>query len=194
MEQGEVFELALQTLGNIEFREESPTPDACIRWWPHVLRLAGSRYNWSFASRRAVLEHPKPYPGDRWLYRLPSGLIALTRIMTKDGRRRIACPELVHGGLTVGEDGSHGIMIDYQGDIVSASGELPDSNPMFCDAVVHLLAARIAANLTGSAQLRQSLEQQADNLFIGAISHDKAQDWGNARSPLYMLSQDHLWN
>ncbi len=194
MNREEVYNLACQMLGNFFFKEGAPTHDPCVIQYPHVLRVANAKYDWSFAQQRKALRNPERYPGGRWLYRLPSSCIKVRMVYDLTGTRRIELPEMVAGGLTVGEDGSGGVLVDYQADLVASAGELPPANPIFCDAVVTLLAARITPAIAGDARLAQALEQQANGLFLQAIAFDKQQDYSNARSPHALRQLNKPWD
>lgn len=190
-----IYHLACQRLGNYEFKEGSPVALAMHREYPYVLRLANAVHDWSFCLVRKAIASDKgrDYRGGRILFPLPHGCIKLKRIMQSDARTKIKNPELVAQGVTVGEDGADGIVIDYQADLVSVAGEIPDRNPAFCDAVIALLAGRIAMNITGSAELAQMLEQEANRQFRNAIAHDKQQDWSNDKSPLELLRSANIF-
>lgn len=192
MDISSIYQLALLRLGNYEFQEGSPPALALHRSWPFVLALANARHDWSFCQVRKLLREKKDYGGGRYLFTLPQGCLKVKKALTHDGCRKIRDPELVAGGITTGEDGADGIMLDYQADLVSVAGELPENNPFFCDAVINLLASRVALNITGRADLAQLLEQEADRQFSEAIAHDKQQDWSNDKDPLTLLRRTNM--
>lgn len=195
MDISSIYHLACQRLGNYEFKEGSPVALAMHREYPYVLRLANAYCDWSFCLVRKQIsgDSKKDYGGGRILYRLPDGCMKIKRILTADGSRKIREPELVAQGLTVGQDGADGLILDYQADLVSVAGELPDRNPAFCDGVIALLAARVAMNITGNAELAQMLEAEANRQFKNAIAYDKQQDWSNDKSPMDLIRRANLF-
>ena len=186
MNRASIYQLALQRLGNYEYEEGSPPALACERVYPFVLQIAQVRGDWSFCRVRKRTPGGKAvdYGGGRLLYPLPRGCLKVKRVLTYDGGSRIKDPDLVAQGITVGDDGADGITLDYQGDLVSVAGELPERNPAFCDGVIALLAARVALNITGKADLAAALEQEAARCFSDAIAADKQQSWSNDKDPM----------
>lgn len=162
---------------------------ACERWYIYVLRLASARFDWSFCLTRKSIpgDKAKPYGGGRYLYRLPDGCLKIKRVLNADATAKIRLPELTARGLTVGEDGSGGVTLDYQADLVAIAGELPERNPDFCDGVIALMASRIALNVTGDDRLTQALAAQAERSFRDAIAYDKQQDFSDARDPMALI-------
>lgn len=194
MDRATIYTLTLLKLGNYEYEEGSPPALACERLFPHVMRRANAWYDWSFCNVRKRIpgDRKKDYGGGRYVYPLPHGLLKLKQILTLDGFRKIKEPELVATGITVGEDGADGIMIDYQADLVGVAGELPDNNPDFCEATIALLASHLAMNITGRYDLGQNLAQEAQQFFARAIAHDKQQDWSNDKDPMTLLRKNNF--
>ena len=184
MDRGTIFQLACRSIGNYDYKEDAATLDACDMWFGHVMRFANAYYDWGFCAKRATLKKPSLYsPAGRYLYRLPAGFLKVKDVRTASGECKVRNPEMMAEGLTVGEDGRDGIVLDYQCDLVAAGGEIPDHNPQFCEAVVCLLASKIAPTLTGDARLAQALDERGRSMLGQAIAHDKQQDWSNAKAP-----------
>lgn len=194
MDRATIYQLALLKLGNYEYEEGSPPALACERLYPHVMRMANAWYDWSFCNVRKVLEgdKKKDYGGGRWLYALPAGCLKLKKVLTYDGHKKIREPELVARGLTVGDDGADGVMVDYQADLVGTAGELPDMNPEFCEGVAALLASNLALNITGRYDLGKNLKEETRQYFSRAIAHDKQQDWSNDKDPMTLLMKNNF--
>ncbi len=188
MDRGTICQLACRSLGNYDYVENAATLDPCDMWFDHVMRFANAYYDWGFCAKRAVLKSPQPHvPQGRFLYRLPVGCLKVTDVRTLDGARKVRDPQMMNEGLTVGEDGSQGVVLDYQCDVMAAGGEATDRNPQFCEALVCLLAAKIAPTLTGRADIAQVMDERGRSMLGLAIAHDKQQDWSNAKSPIDMI-------
>lgn len=69
------FEQALHTLGDREYKKDSPTGRECDLWFPSVLVEALNYGSWTFATRRRVLEAESPHT-----YPLPEDCLRPLRI------------------------------------------------------------------------------------------------------------------
>lgn len=186
MDKHTVISQALQLLGEHEYKEDSPTSKPCDDWFIPVLKLACAKHNWTFLARRSVLKRDSY--GDHFsYYKMPDDCIKITR-MEWQTRRQVYRPMLQDRYIVVDNDEAQDEMyLNYQCDKAAVEGEVPDDNAYFCDAVVHLLAARIATVLYSRGDMAQAMENKSDYLFGKAIANDRQQDWSNAQDPLRLL-------
>ncbi len=174
MDKYKIYELALNALGEKEYKPDSPNAKPCDIEFDTVLREALSRYAWTFARKKGTLY---PLGGDkRGIYPLPADCLRLLTLSPAHDFELIG--EQLHISEAEGE-----IEMLYVSDDIARRGEIPDRYPAFCRGVINLLAARITMAITGQANLAQALEEVAARHFATAILKDRQQDASNDQDP-----------
>lgn len=181
MDTGSVYNAALSLLGDYEFRPRAGTQHPCERWYPHVLRQANARYNWSFAAHEKTLR-PTATTEDESIFDYPSDCLTYTRIVNLDTGRTADRPRRV--GRTIRTEPCSGIRLTYTSNAVETMQDLPDNMPEYQLAVCELLAARIAPAITGNPALAPQFETLAEQHFMQAITRDAQQLASNKQNPL----------
>lgn len=181
MDKVSVFNAALSLLGDYEYRERAGTQHPCDRWYPHVLRQANSRYNWSFATAEKILK-PIAHTPTESIFEYPSDCLTYTRVTNMDTGNRADRPRRV--GRTIHTEPCSSILLSYTSNAIETFQELPDDMPEYQLAVCELLAARIAPTITGNPALSLQFESLAEQHLMQAITRDAQQLASNKQNPL----------
>ena len=212
MDKHDVCSLALQRVGEAELQEGSPTYKPCMAWYRHVLALACARYDWTFLAREVCLMVPRPHGRrgqrlygheGRGCHYAPEADVVLARpegclkvLFVCDGEgRRLKDWRLTMDGIVVPRREVRGgaeVRVRYQSDMSVVEGCLPDGEPDFCEAVICMLASRVAMKLTSNMQLAMGMEQEAERYFNRAILRDRQQDYSNAIDPLRRIMNQNI--
>lgn len=170
------FEQALHTLGDREYKRDSPTGKECDLWFPGVLREALNYGSWSFAVRKCVLE-----PNERGFYPLPEDCLRPLKINHSKFElmgRNIYLDVLFHPAP------EEGLELTYISDSLGRGETLPDDEPLFLNGLRLLMAARLAPKITGQPQLAFSLEEAARSSLGEALHQNSLAQHSNDQHPL----------
>lgn len=170
------FEQALHTLGDREYKKDSPTGRECDLWFPSVLVEALNYGSWTFATRRRVLEAESPHT-----YPLPEDCLRPLRI-------NHSCFELIGRHICLNAlfqpAPSSGLELTYISDSLGKSETLPDTHPLFLRGLTLLLAARMAPKITGQPKLAFTLEEAAHSALADALHQDSLSQHSNDQHPM----------
>ncbi|MBR5895568.1 MAG: hypothetical protein IKZ13_08515 [Akkermansia sp.] len=158
MDKGSLYRLALARLGDSELVEGSPVFKALEECAPQAVALAVDYTCWRFA-----LKGPLALVCVDGVAQLPGDCLELREV------RGVSRWELAGRNLVV-KDGSNAAQVEviYKSSEVADMMALPRHEPLFCEACVCLVAAAVAARVTGNARLGMELEQMGMNLLYRA--------------------------
>lgn len=178
------FQQALQTLGDREYKRDTPTGKACDLWFPAVMHESLNYGAWSFATRSADLS-----PQDDGTYILPEDCLRPLKIDAMryriDGQRII----IEQSWYSRGEKN---LYIRYISNALAKAEHLPETQPLFVRGTCLLLAARIATKITGEPQLALNLEQMAAATLSDALHKDALAQYSNDQHPLTDILQSSI--
>lgn len=170
------FQQALQTLGDREYKRDTPTGKACDLWFPTVMHEALNYGAWSFATRSVDLA-----PEDDGTFLLPADCLRPLKVDAMryriDGRRVIV-------EQCWNSRGDKALFLRYISNALAKEEYLPEDQPLFVRGVSLLLAARIAPKITGDPQLAFNLEQMASATLADALHKDALTQYSNDQHPL----------
>lgn len=170
----ELCNVALGRVGHRGFiaslTEETEGGECCAVAYPHALKTILGSFRWKFATRHALLAPVVDGEVSGWAYgyTLPSDYVAhgylynaanVGTLETADGRTPFAIED-VAGGARLYTD-------EVDAELVYISDATPVSRfpPLFCEALVWLLASELAFSLAAKpalgAQLRKYYDDQA---------------------------------
>ena len=193
MDRATVYALALQKLGEHEYKEDSPTHKTCELHFLQALRSACARYNWTFTAREELVPRREIRGGVAY-YDIPPGCIKITFFRHKDGRK-IKMPRILADGIAIDtSDAPAELLLTYQSDLIAIGGTLPGRNPEFCEGVISLLASKICMPITSNPKLAEALKSEAYSYFQSAIANDRQQDKSNAIDPATRISEQNIFH
>lgn len=167
------FQQTLQTLGDREYKRDSPSGKACDLWFPSVMHEALHYGPWSFATKTTTLS-----PNPDGSYTLPPDCLRPFKIDA--ARYRIDENKIIVEQPRT----KHTLTLRYISNSLAKAEHLPETQPLFVRAVSLLLAARIAIKITGEPQLALNLEQMATNSLANALHQDALYQYSNDQHPL----------
>lgn len=188
-----VYNRALSLIAAAPYQPQTGVQHPCDLWFPHALRKANERGDWSFARRRITLaeETSGDYPNSS-TFSLPADCLKIRNVYYPGTRTKTARRETY--GRTLVTDISPTIDLDYTTNIVATMQELPDAEPTFCQAVIYYLAAYIAPEINGSNSSDHDLNiQRAEKEIQDALWLDKKQTESNDQSPLPSIFARRTW-
>ena len=172
MKKEDVYNLALGRVGAARYADGSPQGEHCVREYEGALNELLCAGRWSFATRAEMLCGCPRETGT--YYALPDDCIRLLECREPHW-------ELMGRELVVEGDGPERLRITY---LTRDLDELPDHAPLFIDALVCLLAAKIAPGVTGDFNLTQALRQEYHSVALPAALHaEMVQSWSNDQHP-----------
>lgn len=178
------FQQTLQTLGEREYKRDTPSGNACDLWFPSVMHETLNYGAWSFAVKSIDLTAEK----DR-TYILPEDCLRPLKIDALryriDGRRIIIEQSWYSRG-------DKNIYIRYISNALAKAETLPETQPLFVRGTSLLLAARIATKITGEPQLALNLEQMAAATLADALHKDALSQYSNDQHPLSDILQSSI--
>ena len=185
MNRSSVYQSALNLLGEVNYKKHTGTDGICYQCYPDAVRYANAMGNWSFARQKRVLAPLGKAAADGiYTYTLPADCLRVLEVRDTATQNKVRHFELYGRTLEVTDHSSENITLVYISDLLACSDEIPDENPLFCQYVIHLLAARIAPTITGNVALTQQLEAQAHQLYYQALAQDRQQTRSNDQHPL----------
>lgn len=170
MDKVTLFEQALQTLGDREYKRDSPTGKTCDLWFPTVMHEALNFGSWSFATKEVTLP-----PSNQNTFPLPEDCL---RPLFIDARHY----QIIGRNIQAGDTKS--LFLRYISNALTKAEHLPETQPLFVHGVCLLLAARIATKITGQPQLALNLEQMAEAALSEALHMDALTQHSNDQHPL----------
>lgn len=166
---GEVENMALDLLGRSFLTDEDInrgiTYDTVRLHYAQCVRAAIDRFPWTWATRYATLSSSAgslPGWGSKWT--LPSNCVRVLRVERTDG---LSLPNDYHvqgGFLYLPEADAAAPVLHY----LDASAVVTDWSPGFKEAVVHLLASRIAPKLQADPNLSTALLEKSELAMTAA--------------------------
>jgi hypothetical protein len=188
--------LALAELGarRITSYESTTTVEAnaCRLHLDHIIDTLLERHQWDFATKRASLSPVIDVPADgEWsnVWQLPGDFVRLIRISSGNPRSP---------GISFAKEGDH--LLTTGGDdtlpIVYVCNTMPITrwSPLFIDAVVYKLAARIAGDVTQNPALADAALSKLESLAMPqAVTADARQSLsGENYDPRHASAQSFL--
>lgn len=162
MDKGEFYTAALQLCGAREYVPGSTPGTLCDLHGQRVIRFALDYARWTFATRcvRLALHDGRGM--------LPADCLRLQDCSLVDaGGYDVFGREVVAKA-----SGTSECELVYTSDLTAQAVELPDYEPLFCEACSLLLAARLAPALTSNFQLAAEYEQRGMSMLAMAKLKD----------------------
>ncbi len=184
MDKYKIYELALNAIGEKEYRADSPNAKPCEIEFDTVLRECLSRYAWTFA-RKLITLSPNESP-ESGIYPLPVDCLRLLSLSPAYDFQLIG--EQLHIPESSGE-----LTLLYISDDIARRGEIPDRYPAFCRGVICLLASRITMAVTGQMQLVAHMEELSARHLATAITKDRQQDASNDQDPFARIAESSIY-
>ncbi len=170
MDKGDLFNHALSYLGDRSYKAGSPVAKACDAVGQHCIHLALDYSRWTFATKRVVL------PLVDHVCELPTDCLRV---------QNVGLPKFARYGRTVVD--IHGCykeaVLVYTSDEMAQTVSVPDNEPMFCEAVALLIAAKVAPRIACDLGIAQALEQRAYQQLAQAKYKDAVQVDSNDQKP-----------
>lgn len=191
----DVCNLALAELGarRISSYDSDTTVEAhaCRLHLDHVVDTLLERHQWNFATTRATLAKLAA-PGDaEWAetWQLPTDCVRLIRITTGDTQNPLR-DYAIEGRHLLTRGAGSGLRIVY----VSNARPVGQWIPLFTDAVVHKLAARICGDVTQNPALADGCLQKLESLALPAAQTADARETlsGENFGPRHLASMSAL--
>ena len=158
MDKGTLFRLALAKLGSsAELVSGSPELAALEECSQQAVALALDYAAWNFATKG-----PLALPLVDGVAQLPGDCLELREVRLSRWRQVGRC--------IVAEDATSAdsVTIFYKSREIADMLALPDHEPVWCEAVVTLVAAAVAGRVTGNANIGQQLQQMGLGLLYRA--------------------------
>lgn len=151
-----------------DIAEDSLEARECARFYPHCLRLLLERHDWSFTHRRASLaELATDDRRDEWphAFALPADCATPLRLVAP-----------CHGGaidFIVEHRTLYARLPDVVLEYAARDLDEGEASALFVDALVYVLAARLAVPIRDSRETKGQLLQQAEVAFQRAVAADR---------------------
>lgn len=158
MDKGTLYRLALSKLGSSEeIVEGTPVFDALEECSQQAVAFALDYAAWNFATKGPLV---LPLVGG--VAQLPGDCLELREVQLERWRQVGRC--------IVAEDATaaSSVTIFYKSREISDTMALPDHEPVWCEAVVCLVAAAVAGRVTGNANVGLQLQQMGTGLLYRA--------------------------
>lgn len=178
------FQQSLQTLGDREYKRDSPIGKACDLWFPSVMHEALNYGAWSFATK--TMELP---PEEDGTYTLPEDCLRPFKI---DALRYRIDGNKIIVEQSRNAPGKNTLTLRYISNALAKAEHLPETQPLFIRGVSLLLAARMAVKITGEPQLALNLEQMAAAALSNALHQDALTQYSNDQHPLDDILQSSI--
>ncbi len=147
--------------------------NACRLHLDHVVDTLLERHQWSFATARRTLPALAATPTSEWTkyWQLPGDCVRLIRISTGDTENPVR-DFAIEGRRILTRGGGDSLLIVY----VTNARTVPEWIPLFSDAVVYKLAARIAGDVTQNPALADGCLQKLESLALPAAQTADARE------------------
>lgn len=188
-----VYTHALNLLGEVNYKKHTAVDGVCAREYPDAVRLANSMANWSFARTKRVLAplSTKSHDGI-FCYNLPADCLRVLEVRDTVNQTKVRHYSIYGRTLEVDGHPTDNITLVYTSDLLACREDLPDEAPLFCQYVIHLLAAKIAPTVTGNLQLASQLTAEAQAYMHQALTADRQQARSNDQHPLKGLLENNI--
>lgn len=188
-----VYEHALRLLGEVNFKKHTATDGVCVQLYPDVVRFANAIGNWSFARNKRTLAPLASTANDGvYTYTLPADCLRVLKVLDTASMKKVRKFSIYGRTLEIEGHPSSNITIIYTSDLLACREDLPDEAPLFCQYVIHLLAAKIAPSITGNMQLTAQLNAEATQLMHQALTQDRQQARSNDQHPLESIVANNI--
>lgn len=195
MNRTSVYEHALRLLGEVNYKKHTATDGVCTQLYPDTVRLANSVANWSFARAKRTLAPLASNTTDGiHAYTLPADCLRVIEVRDTASQKKVPHYSIYGRTLETENHNSGNITLIYTSDLLACREDLPDQAPLFCEYVIHLLAAKIAPSITGNMQLTAQLQSQATELMYQALTQDRQQARSNDQHPLTNLLANNIFH
>ena len=177
MDKGTLYRLALGKLGSsAEIVEGTPVYDALEECSQQAVAFALDYDAWNFATKG-----PLVLPLDGGVAQLPGDCLELREVQLERWRQ-------VGRSIVAEEAAASSVTIFYKSREVADMLALPDHEPLWCEAVVCLVAAAIAGRVTGNANLGVQLHQMGTGLLYRAkLKEARAVSSNDQKPKSYLL-------
>lgn len=173
MDKGSLYRLALAKLGSsAELVPGSPVLRALEDCAQQAVAFALDYSAWDFALKHLTLPVV-----DGWA-ELPGDCIELREVSAPTWRKAGRCIKVSNGATSVD--------VFYKSREISDSMALPDHEPVWCEAVVCLVAAAVAGRVTGNANVGLQLQQMGTSLLYRAKLKESRSVSSNDQQPALM--------
>lgn len=179
MDKGTLFRLALSKLGSTsDVVEGTPEFDALEACSQQAVALALDYAAWNFATKG-----PLVLPLEEGVAYLPGDCLELREVRLERWRQV--------GRTIVDESASpaSSVTIFYKSREIADMLALPDHEPVWCEAVVYLVAAAIAGRITGNANIGTQMEQMGLGLLYRAKLKEARSVSSNDQTPKNYLTK-----
>lgn len=191
----DICNLALAELGarriNSVDADSTVEAKACRLHLNHIIDTLLERHQWSFATKRGVLARLAQDPESEWsaAWQLPADCIRLIRIPTNDPSNPVR-DFAVEGRHLLTNVGWSSLRVVY----VTNSRPVAEWIPLFVDAVVYKLAARIAGDVTQNPSLAEAALKKLETLAMPAAQTADARESLSAENfgPRHLASMSPL--
>lgn len=189
-----VYEHALRLLGEVNYKKHTATDGVCVQMYPDAVRFANAIANWSFArTKRTLAPLAKKATDGVYTYNLPADCLRVIKVLDTASQKKVRHFSIYGRTLEVEGHGSSSITLIYTSDLLACREDLPDEAPIFCEYVIHLLAAKIAPSITGNIQLTAQLNAEATQLMHQALVQDRQQARSNDQHPLKAILENNVF-
>lgn len=176
MDRTELANRALMLLGELEYTGGTPHQALCDAFIKPALLELLAQYDWSFARKRKALVDV----GEGW--RLPDDCLRIVELHGLRNWRKYGRLIQAEGGRLTTAPYVEAV---YTSNEMALTGELPDDvQPEFTQAVVLVLASKLAVPVRNDAGLMVQLDREARMWLERAAAHDIQQDNSNDQDPL----------
>lgn len=190
-----VYEHALRLLGEVNYKKHTATDGVCVQLYPDVVRFANAIANWSFARTKRTLAPLGSTATDGiYTYTLPADCLRVLKVLDTATSKKVRHFSIYGRTLEVEGHPSSNITLVYISDLLACREDLPDEAPIFCQYVIHLLAAKIAPSITGNMQLTAQLNAEATQLMHQALTQDRQQARSNDQHPMAAIMDNNILN
>lgn len=173
--------LALSLIGTrstiSSFDQDSTEAKEIKRWYDQAREETLAGFDWSFARRRQALALHSEAPPEQWefRYQVPSGMLVARRIWNPLGDLKPP----INFELETQEDGAAGSILTNmeKAELIFTFDQTNVAmfSPHFRMTLAHALAAKIAYNLTGKAEIAKTHFQLFQGYLGVASMHDANQ-------------------
>lgn len=146
-------EIGARRINSIE-SDQSVESKACKLHLDHVVNMLLRQHQWSFATKRKSLSRLSVNPPTEWAgqWQLPGDFVRLIRVVGSSGDPAQPVRDFSIEGRAILLAGAERVDIVY----VSNDVPVPYWDPLFIDAVVYQLAAKIAGDVSKNPALAEN--------------------------------------
>ena len=175
MDKATAIRAALNKLGERNFTAQTATHSPVMEEWKHALLTASAAHHWTFTRSVTTLQPVSNTPP--YIYHYPADCLSIIQLTDSANRRITWRPYSQNTILTINPSTITPTCI-YNNNTLTCADTLPDSDPIFTDYFIALLASRIAPCILGGEQgisLSHTLMQEASLHLSEARTRDAQQ-------------------